>query len=95
MARKKSTKDPASHLTPRLVAERLLVGVDTVLTWIHTERLKAANISMTDARPRWRINKEDLDAFLEARSNRSGDAKTKEPTAQVKRRPRRSVKRYV
>ena len=84
------TKTKEKPLTVRLVAEHLSVGVDTVLAWIRTMRLEATNISMTTNRPRWRIKREALDEFLEARSNLS---KGKRPAA--KRRPPKPVKKYV
>ncbi len=58
-----------THLTPRLICESLGIGIEPVLTWIHSGQLRASNISNSTKRPRWRIAKTDLAEFLERRSN--------------------------
>lgn len=65
----KRDSSPKEYLTPRLICERLGVGVEPVLAWIHSGQLKAFNISSSSLRPRWRISKTDFQAFLDARSN--------------------------
>ena len=58
-----------THLTPREICERLGIGMEPVLAWIHRGELRAANVSNSPSRPRWRIAIGDLQAFLDARSN--------------------------
>lgn len=58
-----------THLSPRMICQSLGVGIDAVLSWIHTGQLKASNISNSPLRPRWCVAKADLDSFLSARSN--------------------------
>ena len=69
----------STHMTIRDICDELKIGTDPVLTWIHKQQLKAINISNTSARPRWRIARADLAAFLERRSNQQ----------KVKTKPRR------
>jgi len=64
-----------THLTPRLVCEQLGVGIETVLGWIHTGNLRAANISNSNTRPRWRVAKSDLQDFLDRRCNQQPSPK--------------------
>jgi excisionase family DNA binding protein len=55
-------------LTPPEVAKQLSVSSDTVLAWIRSGELAAANIaSRTSNRPRWIIKKTDLDRYLKGR----------------------------
>lgn len=57
-------------LTPKQVAELLQCRLEHVYSWVNSGKLKACDISETAAgRPRWRINRTDLDAFLESRRN--------------------------
>ena len=58
-----------THLAPRDICERLGVGMEPVLAWIHRGELKAANVSNSPTRPRWRIAIADLEDFLKRRSN--------------------------
>lgn len=57
-----------THITPPLVAAKLGCSVETVLRFIHSGALRASNLGQS-IRPRWRISKADLQAFLDARSN--------------------------
>ena len=72
LAEVQSTKRPvvAAHnsdaLNPPQIAKELRVSPDTVLGWIRTKQLKAANIA-TGNRPRWIIQRSDLDTFLQSR----------------------------
>jgi excisionase family DNA binding protein len=51
------------------VAKHLRVSPDKVLGWIRSGRLRAMNISETEGgRPKYRVGREDLDAFLQGRS---------------------------
>ena len=70
----KSENTNRTHITPRMVAEQLGVGVEPVLTWIHEGQLKASNVSNSKSRPRWLIAREDVVAFLDSRSNRQSKA---------------------
>lgn len=58
-----------THMTPRDICDELQIGMDPVLAWIHSQQLKATNVSNSSTRPRWRIAKADLASFLEQRSN--------------------------
>lgn len=86
---KKQLADDPTHLTPRMVAEQLGVGVEPVLTWIHEGQLKAANVSNAKSRPRWLIAKEDVATFLESRSNQQ--LQVSRPSA----RPRKPKQEFV
>ena len=56
-------------LTPQKIGELLGVGHDKVLGFIRTGELRAIDLSTTRGkRPRWRISRDDLDAFLARRS---------------------------
>ena len=72
-----------THISPKVGCEMVDVGIETFLGWIHSGALKASNISNSPARPRWRVAKKDLAAFLEARSNQQAH-----PIKPAKRRPR-------
>ena len=63
-----------THLTPKLITERVGVHIETVLGWINRGELKAANVSRSSLRPRWRVAKSDLSDFLDSRSNLSEGA---------------------
>ena len=54
-------------LNPPQIAKELRVSPDTVLGWINTKQLKAANVA-TGNRPRYKIRRYDLDRFLKLRS---------------------------
>ena len=67
----RSTEGVPEYATPPQIARELLVRPSKVLTWIRNGELSAINVSESMAgRPRWRIRREDLDRFLEARANR-------------------------
>lgn len=78
-----------THMKPQEIADSLGVGVDTVLRWINSEILKASNIAMTRNRPRWRVSKDDLQAFLDARSNQVTATKA------ATKRPSKPTRQYV
>jgi excisionase family DNA binding protein len=53
-----------SYLTPPQIAKALGVGNDKVWGWIRRGELVATNVTTKPGgRPRWRISKEDFDAF--------------------------------
>ena len=56
-----------SVLTPPQVAKQLSVDPATVINWIRSGELKASNVGKGAQRPRYRILRGDLDAFLESR----------------------------
>lgn len=70
----------SDKLTVQQVAEELQTTEDSVLGWIHSSKLKASDISNGSIRPRWRIRREDLDEFLDARRP-TPPAKRKRKTA--------------
>lgn len=77
------------NLKPKEVCEILGVGIEAVLGWIRSGDLEASNIGQ-GSRPRWIIQRSSIDAFLQARSNKS-EAKGAKPS---KRRPR-SKRRFL
>lgn len=50
------------------VAGWLGVHTDTVLRWIHEQRLAAVNVAGSGTRPRWRIERTAVVVFLKARN---------------------------
>ena len=58
------------YLTPPKVGRILGCGAEQVLRFIASGELKATNLSLLD-RPRWKINPDDLQSFLDARSNQA------------------------
>jgi excisionase family DNA binding protein len=62
-----------SYLTPPQVAKYLRVNPATVIAWIRSGELVASNLSRKrGGRPRYRISREALDAFLRARQPNAG-----------------------
>jgi excisionase family DNA binding protein len=56
--------------TPPSMAKLLGVDADKVLGWIRTGELKAFNVATrSSGRPRWRIEQEALDEFLQRRQS--------------------------
>ena len=60
-----------SPLTPQQAAERLGVGVETLLGWIHNKQLKAVNVGKGRQRGRYRIQPEDLERFMQFRATKA------------------------
>lgn len=60
------------YFTPPQIAKMTGASEDTVYGWIHSGELKAVNMSKIPdgERPRWRISRDDLDQFFEARANK-------------------------
>jgi len=57
------------YLKPPEIAKLLRVGGDSVLAWIHSGELRAVDSTMgRGQRPRWRIHRADLAAFLTRRA---------------------------
>ena len=70
------------------VASEIGVRPDLVLSWVASRHLVAADVSRgRGVRPRWRIDRRDLDAFLAARKTAS--------VATVSRRGGRPIKSFV
>lgn len=81
--------DERRFLRVRDVATELGVATDVVLSWIGSRKLIAADVSKgSGARPRWRIDRGDLDTFLAGR-------RTTLAAAPAARRSSRDVPRYV
>jgi excisionase family DNA binding protein len=82
-----SERDP---LTPSEVARLRRTKIDVVLGWIHNGELRATNeASVGSIRPRWRIERADLEDFLRGRSNEH------KPTPKRRRRKAaEGVKKY-
>ena len=77
-----ATIPAAEFLTAPQIAESLGVNPHKVILWIARGELLAIDISQTRAKmPRWRIRREDFDAFLERR--------TSSPTPKTVRRRRK------
>jgi len=74
---------PQEWLTPPQLAEEIGVHADRVRGWIATGELRAVNLADSKARPRWRIHREAIEAFLAGRSNA--------PAADRPRRRRKSL----
>lgn len=60
------------------IAEELGIDRETVTRWITSKQLAAVNVcqSASAKKPRWRVRREDLDAFLAVRSNRTATRPT-------------------
>jgi excisionase family DNA binding protein len=59
-----------SMLAPREVAAMLGIRIKSVLTLIHTGQLPGVDVSLVPGgRPRWRVAREELDAFLRRRTH--------------------------
>ncbi len=56
------------YLTPPQVAKELRVSPDTVRAWVASKALYAVNLGKGKVRPRIRITRESLDAFISTRS---------------------------
>jgi Helix-turn-helix domain len=57
------------YLTPPVIARRLGVKADVVLSWIHSQELRSFNAAAKRGRrPRWRVSEDDLQSFLSSRS---------------------------
>ena len=90
VSKKSNGTESSQFVTPKIICEKVGVGIDCVLGWIHTGALRASNISSSSSRPRWRIAESDLADFLAVRSNQP--SKDSRP---VKRRRSKPTKKYV
>lgn len=82
-------KLPVSALSVREVAELLGIRQHSVLALIHKGELRAVNVSVESAgKPRWRILREDLDAFLLRRTHQAA------PPRRRRRRARSIPNKY-
>jgi excisionase family DNA binding protein len=72
------------YLTPPEVARLLRVDAHSVLDWIRNGELRASNVaSRTSTRPRWRVHRGDVDAFLAARAATPPPPRAKRPRRQA------------
>ena len=67
------TQTKSEFLTTRQCAEMLSVDVGKIGDWIAAGDLLAVNVATVSGgiRPRWRISRQALDAFLAARQTRT------------------------
>ena len=56
------------YLSPPEIARLLRVDHNKILLWIHRGELRAADVSLNRKRPRYKVAKTDLAAFLARRS---------------------------
>jgi excisionase family DNA binding protein len=72
------------YLTPPEVARLLRVDVHSVLAWVRNGELRASNVaSRASTRPRWRVHRRDIDAFLAARAATPPPPRAKRPRRQA------------
>ena len=82
--------ESAEFLTVADVARQLGVKTDTVLDWIATRSLVAADVSRgRGIRARWRIERRDLEAFVASRKTVAPDRSA------ARRKLDPSVKQFV
>lgn len=68
-------KDQPSTLSPPRVALQLGVDPATVIGWIRAGELAASNVGKGGQRPRYRVQKRDLESFLKKRQPAQPPAK--------------------
>jgi len=84
-----TTAPACPYLTPPEVAKLLRVRIDKVRGWIRRGELAAVDVSETiGGRPRYRIARDDLDAFLRRRQVTT-------PPVTVRGRRQPAIKQYV
>jgi len=76
----------SEFVTPPECARLLRIRESKVLNWIRSGRLRACNLS-DGRRPRYRVRRADLDAFLQNQAV--------VPATRPERRPRLTVPSYV
>jgi excisionase family DNA binding protein len=70
-------KSQSAKLTPKQVGARLAVSEDKVRSWIRSGELPAMDLgSRPGGRPRYRIDPDDLESFLQRRLVRTQTAST-------------------
>ena len=80
---------PAELLTPPMIARKLHVSRDKVMTWIRSGELPASDLATPGSkRPRYRIDAADLRAFLLRRQVQAGPKPTR------RRRKDPSIREY-
>lgn len=63
------TKPPREWITPPMIAAEIGSHPETVIGWIRSGELPAADFSRRGSlKPRFRVKREDFDAFLRRRS---------------------------
>ena len=78
------TRQRKKAATVREVSDWYGITQEHILKWIATKKIKAINIANTSIRPRWRIPIKPLEAFLESRSNQTGETDKKSPKRRKK-----------
>lgn len=66
--REKNERPAPDYLTPPAVARMLGCAPDSIVAYIRRGQLRAVNLGHA-IRPRWRIHRDDLRAWLDSRSN--------------------------
>lgn len=73
----KHAQSPAWY-TPNQVAELLGIDSGKVLYWINTKQVVAVNVAeKATGKPRWRVSRAELDAFLARRQSSVPPVKAK------------------
>lgn len=61
----------SDYIGVKEISESLGVKLDVVYLWLNSGELRGVNVAeRRTTRPRWRVSREALDAFLEGRSSR-------------------------
>jgi hypothetical protein len=77
--------------TPPQLARQSGLGIDKVLGWIRTGALRAVNLATkAGQRPRWYVDQDDWEQFLQSRSNQVGAS-----PAPARRRPQNANSDYT
>lgn len=72
-------------LTPPQIARQLGVSPDTVRGWCHAGQLKASNVAKRGKRVKWKVARQDLEAFLEKRQPDTRPPKKRKPKLLVEK----------
>ena len=75
---------PAETFSVREIALSLGISRDKVLRFVHSGDLCALNVGTGEIRPRWRISRESLDAFLATRATAMRRPTQKRPKSPVR-----------
>ncbi len=81
------------YLTPPAIAKVLGVSKEHVIRFIASGELRAVNTSLGD-RPRWKVNPDDFQAFVNRRSNHTSDSPSARRSSN-RGRSSETVKQYV
>ena len=64
----KDKPQPLKKLTPKQIAEETGISHFTVLSWIRAGKLKAMYVGLGRIRPRYLVDRQDLEEFLEGQA---------------------------